>query len=292
MRKTFFIVNPSAGQGTGLLLLPEILSKWEAAGIPQQVYVTRDHEDILCAAKAAVAGEATDIGIVGGDGTVMAAINGLGSARIPIGIIPCGTGNDFIRSVSTSHSAADAVEALLRADRLREVSLGASDKGLFLNVASIGIDAAIARRAARMKHFLKGPLVYLAASIIEIFRYRPLTVTLSWDGHQECRKVVLVAVANGAYYGGGMHIAPMADPCDTQYDVVLARSMSRLRLLQLLPKLYTGRHIGAPEVETFRCARIRVQCEEPQWINYDGEILAADRLEILASHQKISAYVI
>ncbi len=290
MRKTFFIVNPSAGHGTGLLLLPEIIKKWEAAGIVHQVYVTRDHQDILCAAKTAVAAGATDIGVVGGDGTVMAVINGLGEAQIPIGIIPCGTGNDFLRSVSASPSVASATGALLQADRLQAVSLGAGAQGLFLNVASIGIDAVIAKRAAALKRYVKGPLVYLAASLMEIIRYKPLDVTLAWEGHQERRQVVLVAVANGAYYGGGMRIAPAADPCDALYDVVLARSMSRLRLFQLLPKLYTGKHIGEPEVETFRCREIKVQCDGMQWINFDGEILASDRLEILQSPQRISVF--
>lgn len=291
MRKTYFIINPSAGKGTGLLLLPRIEQLWTANNTAYALRITENHEDIAKAAQDAIAAGATEVGIVGGDGTVLAVINGLMNSMLPIGIIPCGTGNDFIRAAAPDMTAESALAALMNLNGPRAFDLGHSNFGFFLNVASVGIDACIALRAQHLKKYIKGPAIYLIASLIEIIRFRPEALKVTMDGVVIEEPLTLVAIANGRYYGAGMPIAPNASLDDGSYEVIVAKHAGKLRLLRLLPRLLKGSHIFEPEVRIYRCQEIEIKSEKMLLVNHDGELSESNYLKADMHAAKINVFV-
>lgn len=287
MRKSYFIINPHAGNEKGAVLPSLIAELWKKAGVGYDIYITKDHKDIESGVRRALEAAAKELIIAGGDGTVLAAVNALRGAPMSVGVIPCGTGNDFVRSHGISTKIDEALLTVLAAGRLKEVDVGECNGSYFLNVASIGIDALIVKRTQGLKSWLKGPAVYLIASIIEIFTYTPMDISLTIDGVVYRRSAELVAIANGRFYGGGMEIAPMADATDAMYDIVLVRAMKKRRLLKLLPTLYAGNHIHEPEVELLKGYRIQITCGSEMVINLDGELSSGKILDVHEMHHKI-----
>lgn len=290
MRKSFFIINPDSGSRQGKKLIPLINELWEKAGIAYEVYITRDHADIAVGVSKAKLIEATEIIVAGGDGTILAIVNALDGYSIPLGIIPCGTGNDFARSNGINLNSEKAISDILNPRIKRKVNIGKCNGSHFLNVASVGIDAAIVHRTNKVKKWVSGPLAYLISSIIEIIWYAPLDVTLTIEGESYQRTVELVAIANGKYYGGGMMIAPMADSTDGYFDVVMIRSMKKFRLLRLLPTLYLGTHLRESEVEIFKSDKIQINISSPIDLNLDGELSSATHVSIEVEMYNIGIY--
>jgi len=280
MRKTYFVINPESGKKQGRELSTQIKKLWENEGISYDICMTNSHSDIAVCVDKALKDGATEIIIAGGDGTLLEAVSALNGKRIPIGVIPCGTGNDFIRSHTIGTKINEALMTALKAENLKTVDVGNCNGSYFLNVASIGIDAAIVKRTESIKRWLKGPLVYLAASVVEIFNNHFRQVSILIDGVCYERIVEMVVIANGRFYGGGMKIAPMADPTDGFYDILVVNKMTRLRLLNLLPSLYSGKHIGEPEVEVFKGRTVQIHSKEMMTINRDGELCDGHLLEI------------
>lgn len=273
------MINPEAGKKRGRKLSTQITKLWESEGICYEICMTKSQSDIAACVTQALKGDATEIIIVGGDGTLLEAVIALNGNSIPIGVIPCGTGNDFIRSHKIGTEIHEALRTVLKSENLKTVDVGNCNGSYFLNIASMGIDAAIVKRTASLKRWLKGPLVYLVASIAEIFNDHGHPVTISIDGVSHERIVEMVVIANGRFYGGGMEIAPMADPTDGFYDIIVVRKMTRPRLLKLLPTLYWGKHIGEPEVEVFKGRVIQIHSVDLMIINRDGELSEGRLLE-------------
>ncbi len=287
MRKTLFIVNPEAGKKEGKHLKSKIEKLWTQGKIGYEIYITQDHADISAGVEKAKAESFTEIIVVGGDGTLLAVVNALGDHAIPIGVIPCGTGNDFVRSQSIDLDINQALMIALTSDAVKDVDIGRCNSTGFLNIASVGIDAAIVKRTQSVKKWIKSPLAYLIASIIEIITYEPIQITLTIDGQVYHRRIELVAISNGRYYGGGMKIAPMANPSDGFYDLIVINKMKKRRLLWLLPRLYEGTHITEPEVEIFKGQNIQIASEAELNINMDGELTRGKLMNIEKPVRKI-----
>ncbi len=287
MRKSFILINPESGSRQGTKWMLQIVDLWNASGIVHDIYVTKNHADIGNGVRKAIADNATEIIVVGGDGTLLTVVNALEDAPMLIGVVPCGTGNDFARTNGVPLDIKSAIEELLSWNTVRDIDIGNSNGSHFLNVASMGIDAEIVKRTHQVRKWMKGPLVYLIASLIEIFNYKPIRITMDIDGCRYERIIELVAIANGRCYGGGMRIAPMANPSDGIYDIILAEKMSRLRLIRLLPKLYTGRHIGEKGVETYQGKNISIHTLYPVAVNRDGELSDDTKLCIQECRRKM-----
>lgn len=292
MRKSFFIVNPASGNKKAVQLVALIEAIWSENEIPHEIYVTENHEDISRGVMLASKFNASEIIVLGGDGTILAVVNAQHDKSIPIGIIPCGTGNDFIRSQKMHRDPVAALRGLVDADKIESVDIGCCNGSYFINVASVGIDAAIVKRTQQLKKWFKGPFVYLLASIIEILRYQPQVLSMTIDGVHYKDSVELVAIANGRFYGGGMEIAPMANTSDGMFDIILIPKMKRYKLLRLLPTLYSGEHIDVPEVKVYRGREIIINSTTPFDANIDGEYFSERQITIQPRVEKLNIYTI
>lgn len=228
---------------------------------------------------AAAAGDRLVVA-VGGDGTAHEVVNGLlrrPAARPPrVGFLQRGTGADLRRSIPSPRRPED-VAAWLTTDRWRPLDAGrlstSTGRRYFINVADAGIGAEVVRRAARGPAALGGTVNFLGAAVISLARHQNAPVRLRLDeGPVLQRRVRTIAVANGAYLGGAMRIAPQAQPDDGWFDVVTIGDVGRWLGIRSLPMLYRGTHGQLSQVEFGRARRVEIESEQPIGVEADGEL--------------------
>ncbi|HET9697875.1 MAG TPA: diacylglycerol kinase family protein [Terriglobales bacterium] len=228
--------------------------------------------------------------IFGGDGTIHRYLPQLSELKIPLLTVPNGSGNDFASGLGI-HSEDDALSAFHKfADNdpnVRAIDLGCvtsheprATSHLFCNIANLGLDSEINRRANRLPRFLRANGGYVLSLFPSLFSYQPQTVNFTSDGHSISEPATLVAIANGSRYGGGLHIAPKADLSDGVLDVCFVHQTTRTRIATLFPLAYFGAHLRLREVEYFRVRSARIETPQPIDIYADGEFLCQTPADI------------
>jgi YegS/Rv2252/BmrU family lipid kinase len=232
--------------------------------------------------RRAVDGGAELVVIVGGDGTMNEAVNGLlsvGGEACELALVPCGTGDDFARTFEIPRQLEQALDVAAHG-RTRPVDVGrarfrshdgADAERYFANFAGAGISGAIARRGAVTSRRLGARAAYFWATVVVFARWKSVPMTIEADGERREGRMYEVIVANGAYAAGGMRIAPDAAPDDGVFDIVLIGDATKLDFLTTFPKIYRGTHVGHPKVEVLRARTVSVAAQEPLPVVLDGE---------------------
>lgn len=231
---------------------------------------------------AAARSGARRIIVAGGDGSIHEAVNGVLSADLDaaLGVIPTGTGNDFAKACGIPVDWELATRLLAgRVEKrpsgqtpLREIDVGRCNDRYFANGVGIGFDAK-ATHIARSIRLPIGDIVYLLA----IFRalidgVATPNISIRGDDFDWQGPVTLANVSNGPWVGGMFHIAPGADNSDGKFDLILARPVTRRRVLTLLPKLLNGRHVDEEEVISHRVGQLKIVADEAMPSHLDGEV--------------------
>jgi diacylglycerol kinase (ATP) len=283
------LVNPAAGGGAGRRRAPALARALARAGASVDVFETRGPGD----ARRIVGecrGKAVDvIAVAGGDGTLnevaQASLdrNGRPVAGPPLALLPIGTGGDFRRTVGTPDDLDRAVELVLGTEPrafdlgvLRLTTLdGATELRAFLNITSFGLAGLTCRAVNTGPAWLAGRASFYLATVRALATWRNPPVRVRVDGALWLESpVVNVMIANGRYFGGGMKIAPEADPADGRFDVVAIGDMSRLQTLGLTRAVYAGTHVTRPMVTTTRGIAVEAQAATATdivLIEMDGE---------------------
>ncbi|AOT70478.1 diacylglycerol/lipid kinase family protein [Geosporobacter ferrireducens] len=266
-----FIVNPVAGKGKSLEFAAYIENTLKEKGIDYAMKFTTLKGEAEHIAKEAADGTYEKIVAVGGDGTVYEVINGLAGGTAALGVIPSGTGNDFVKTMKISPKLESALETVLNGE-ITAIDCGKVNGRYFINVASIGLDAEIVKKTEEMKKYIPGPTAYMAGLFKTLFQYRLQDVEIVIDDWVYKGKITLVAVGNGKYYGGGMKVVPSAKIDDGYFTVCLIKPMSKFKMLRLLPTIFSGDHIQESEVIILKGKKIRVSSKDPMILNTDGDI--------------------
>ncbi|MHB9144008.1 MAG: diacylglycerol/lipid kinase family protein [Symbiobacteriia bacterium] len=266
-----FVVNPAAGRGRALRVWKSLEPVARASGNDITVHYTTAPGEATRLAAEAAAGGAERIIALGGDGTLYEAVNGLVGTKASFGVIPGGTGNDFCRFLRIPKDPVGALHAALGPNTLT-IDLGRAWDRYFLNSAGIGFDAAVCQATNAVPKYFGGTIPYLVGVTKVLLQFRPLPVTLEVDGVAVTLPITLIAVANGQYYGGGMHIAPEARFDDGLFDIIKATDLTKPQLLQAVPRLYSGTHLSLPKVSQSRGRRIVVTSDYPIPVHLDGEV--------------------
>jgi diacylglycerol kinase (ATP) len=271
-----FAGNPRSGAGRGRRAAEVVLPVLAA---------TADVEDVtgpdaaVSADKlhAAVEGGVDAVVVSGGDGMVNLAVNAVAGTGTPLGIVAAGTGNDVARELGLPLTVPDAAAAVVRAltggsRRTVDAARCRDDDGCvrwFAGVLGAGFDAVVNERANGWT-WPRGRARYTLAVARELPVFRERHYVLDLDGQVVRARAMLVAIANGPAYGGGMRISPASLFDDGLLDVVVAGPISRLELLRIFPKVFSGRHVDHPRVSLYRAACVRV--DSPGIVGYaDGE---------------------
>ena len=218
--------------------------------------------------------------VVGGDGSVHEVANGIaGRSGVEIAVIARGTGWDFARSLGLPRNIDRAIEVALSGET-RTIDLGRATyrlwaggeaQSFFANIASAGMSGAIAQRANDSSKALGGKVSYLWATFAVFARWSSTEIHVTVDGETRQARMHDVIVANGPYVGGGMKIAPEAEPDDGTFDVLLIGDLTKRDLVLTMPKIFRGTHLPHPKAELLRGAEVSVDADGRLPIELDGE---------------------
>ena len=251
-------------------------------GIEYRLLLTQGPGDATRLAREAARAGVAAVVAAGGDGTLHEVVNGvLGEpyAGTAVGMIPVGTGNDFVKTVPGTSTLAEAFETLASGKPV-QVDVGLATWGgreeYFINAMGTGIDVEVVRLMKRSR-ILPGHVVYVSALLRALLRYRPLPVIVDVDGAQVQQRIMNVAVCNGPSIGGSFRICPDARVDDAALDVCLISEMPLVRNARLVPRVISGTHVGAAGVTMLKGAAIavRLQHSAPLWFQLDGELREA-----------------
>jgi diacylglycerol kinase (ATP) len=262
------LLNPAAGRRRGERLRGRLHALAAAAGI--ELEESASAEDLVRRARRARDEGVERLLVGGGDGTWHWTAQGLAGGDTALAPIPLGTGNDLARELGYPLDPELALRAALAGER-RRIDLGVIAGRRFCGVAGVGFDAAVAEHARSRVRRLRGPAVYAWATLVTLATFRPPRIRLKSEAGDFEGEVYFVAFANTAHYGGGMRIAPAADPADGLLDLVIVKRVAKLRLLAVFPRVYGGRHLGHPAIELLRASAVSVRVDPPQPLNADGE---------------------
>ena len=265
--KLQLIVNPRAGSGRAAQRLPQIERALASHGIDYEKSLTQRPGDATRLAREAASRGVDTIAAVGGDGTIneiaQAYLDTEGNpiAGPPLALIPAGTGGDFRKSFGLADDVHSAV-ARLYATEPRPLDLGIVDvtttsgqtrRHAFINVMSFGMGGLVDRLVDTGPKWLGGRAAFLLGSVRAALSYRNTPVSVRVDGTAYLQTPIFnVAVCNGRFFGGGMKVAPNADPHDGLFDVVAMCDLTRAQGIALAHRIYKGSHIGQREIEVAR----------------------------------------
>ncbi len=266
MSSVCVIGNPAAGDGSAEAVANAVVAAAVAACHDVTLSLPESEAGTNAALRNALQTEVDRVIVVGGDGIVHLAVNALATTGVVLGIVPIGTGNDAARALGLPASPAAAIEAALQP--AVDVDAIQTEHGWALTVATAGFGVAVNKRANRLR-WPRGAALYKRATIEELPGLRPLPLTLIVDGVSHDVSVTLIAVGNGAYFGGNMKICPAADPFDGLLDVTVVGKLGRVELLRFFPTVFTGTHLSHPQVSTYRGRVIELRGPAEFWA--DGE---------------------
>ena len=212
---------------------------------------------------------------VGGDGLVNLCLQYLAQSGVTLGVIPAGTGNDFARAVGVNKMSITEIFNLYTKTAAVEIDLGHvksnSSARWFVQVLSTGFDAEVNSRANKIK-WPRGKSKYTIATVKTLARFEPIDYKIDIDATKFDQSAMLLTIANGETYGGGMRICPGASNSDGIFEVLLVRPVSRFVLLTIFPKVFKGNHIPHRKIDTYRAKVVTISAPTSSYA--DGEYVS------------------
>lgn len=304
-KKWTLILNPHAGGGKGKRDRQQIEKLLLENGFRYQLLISEYAKHAIQLAKQAVENGAKNIIIAGGDGTLNEVVNGVFQQNkyppeeITIGVIPVGTGNDWIKTYGIPNNYEAAIEKIKERKTFRQDIgiLTFSENGkeqvrYFLNMAGFGFgfDALAAYKANQLKEKGRsGFMVYLQSLVAAYLQYQTRKVKISLDGKELENLIFSVSVAIGKYNGGGMMQAPGAVPNNGIFEVTLIKKIGAWGILTNLVGLYNGTYIKDKRVSSYQAKEVFISSENPMPGEVDGESLGKSQfyIEILTKKLQI-----
>lgn len=276
--KHVFIINPNAGKGKALgIIRPKIEQYCGEHSLDWEIYIPESPQRARAHIReVAGTGEPVRFYACGGDGTLYEAVNG--AYKFPnaeVGVIPLGSGNDFIRLFGTKQQFID-IDAQVNGTAVELDLVKCSDGQVGINQASMGLDAEVCAKQVAFKKMpvLHGDTAYTASMLYCFLRKMKSEFTIQIDDDPPMKKQVLFCVAaNSRWYGGGYQAAPLALPDDGYLDfVIVEKKVPRIKLLPLINIYKKGEHLALTDILTYkRGKKITIHSDKLAAINCDGE---------------------
>jgi diacylglycerol kinase (ATP) len=272
--RTRILWNPASGRGRGARIIDRIRAAFAAQGISdcRESQAPGDEARLV---HEAIADGVSTIVVAGGDGTWSKSAVALARAGSParMAFVAAGTGNDFAKNLRAPARDPEAMARLVASGGVeRRVDLGRVDDLWFTNVAGFGFDVAVLQASHRLRR-LRGPAVYVAAALGELFGYAGLDVRVTGIGDDaRWRRRLLLVFANGREFGGTFRIAPGAQVDDGLLDAMVFTDVARLGRIPLLVGALRGTHVSHPMVVHRAAREFTLECREPPAFELDGEL--------------------
>ena len=281
MDRICLICNPTAQSGRAAEALKTVTERLKAAGADYTVMETNGPGHAAGLAKQAVSEGYTLIVSVGGDGTMRETASALIHTDAALGIIPCGTGNDFAKTVKIQVDPEAAADVLLSGeDRL--IDIGLANGKPFFNIAGVGFDVDVLDYTEEFKNSRrKGSTAYLMGLMKALLRMKQRKATLRFENDTVETTLLLIAAGNGRFFGGGMEVTPNADPADGLLDICYIHDIDLYGVLTVLPKFLKGKHLGCTKYVTYRKERsVSIVCDPVSRMELDGERMEGTPVDI------------
>ena len=269
-----FIANPCAGGKNGKKIkraINLITEKLKSLNVDFAFHYTEYPAHAVTLTKELIKAGATDIIALGGDGTLHEVINGFSDFnRVNLGLIPCGTGNDFAAAVGIPEDIEKALDIILAGKpQFTDFMQMPTVRGM--NIIGMGIDVDVLR--AYEAHKKKTKLTYTLCLIKSLFKFNYIDFDVETEsGKKENYRSIIAAIANGHRYGGGIEICPPAKPFDGKLDFVAMREMKKLKLIGAFNKLKKGKVLTLPQAVHFNAEKIKITPKGDYTVNVDGQL--------------------
>lgn len=286
----YFIVNTHARTGNSMHIWNRVQAVLEQQSISYKVYRTlySGHARELAEQITGQEGDRFNLIIVGGDGTINEVLNGVSDfSKVRLGVIPAGTGNDFARNVGIKGSCEEVLSDILSNEDGTRMDLGAVSWGrrgsrrIFTISSGVGFDALICKRSmtSPVKRFFNrlhlGKLSYLILTVQTLFSLKTFQARVSVGDKQpeDYKRVIFSVAMNLRAEGGGVPMAPQANPCDGLLPFCVAADIPPLRLPFYLILLVLGKHQGLKCFHILNDKRCYIHTNTPVTLHSDGEYL-------------------
>ena len=269
------IVNPVAGSGLAQTIGEKVEALLAARGIPYTLHTTQRAGHATQLARAAAESGADTVLSVGGDGTLNETAAGLVGTGTALGIIPAGTGNDFVKVIGTPKKWDEALAYVLD-NPAHPLDTGTVNGRFFINVCGAGFDVMVLEYANKAKRHVRGiwPYLYGVLAAIRAFRPFEIAVTIGEDIRLS-GKYMICTVANGTTIGGGIPILPLARVDDGLLDIMVVDPLPNWRIPFYLPAILGGTLIQKGIAHHYRATSCTLQSHNMR-LNMDGELVSVE----------------
>ena len=291
------ILNPYGGGRRGRAVLAQVLPIFQSAGVDVTLSDTTHPGHATSIVQELTLGGLDAIAVIGGDGTLNEVVNGMLSRedkqKIPIGVIPGGSGNAFAHDLGLLNPK-EAAQAILgqrptAVDAIRVELTGSAEPVYALNILGWGLVTDIGQMAQKLRWL--GERRYTLVTMMEILRHRARAATLVLDDKEIVDDFAFVIACNTIHTGKGMKVAPKARLDDGLMDVVVIREHGqKMRLLKLFPKLFEGKHIEDPLCEYYQVRRCAILPKKEGPLNLDGDIMGRTPVRLEVVHKAFSVF--
>jgi len=289
------VFNPKAHNGKAWKVLPKLEAALEKAGLDVDRVDTRARGDGTTRILEADLDRYDGVLAAGGDGTVFEVVNGLfrrdGGPAVPMGIIPIGTGNAFVRDMGLDNRHWDDAVQMIAKGNTRKVDVGRfgwnGEHWYFINIIGIGFVSDVCDTAHHVKWM--GNLSYSIGVLHRVAALRTFPVRLELDGEPSNRDVVFIEVSNSRYTSNFL-MAPDAKIDDGKLDVTILGKVSRTRLLTAFPRIFKGTHVELDEVDSIQASRIVIDTDTHRLLTPDGELLGRSPVTIECLQQALTVF--
>jgi len=265
------VINPVSGGGKGATLGREVAGYFSMKNLPYKIITSTTADKLRTSLQDFLnidGNNCQGVVAVGGDGLAHLVIQLVTPRNIAFTVIPAGTGNDLVRALGWPLSSITDQLDFVTSQPARKIDLGLVDSEWFGAILSTGFDSVVNERANRMKR-PRGQMKYNVAIAMELPKFKPMQYTIGLDNQAIQTEAMLIAVANGSSYGGGMLVCPDADMHDGLFDVMVLRPVSKVEFLKVFPKVFKGAHINHPKVDIYRTTKVSLAA--PAIAYADGE---------------------
>ena len=302
-KKWFVIVNPTSGNGKTKKYWPNINNILNGNGFVFEFEFTKSGKHNVDLIHNAVGQGFKNIICVGGDGTIHNTINGImsqttvASSSINVGVIPIGTGNDWVKTHAIPKHIENAISIIKNGETIRQdvgkIEFLNSQKPsvFFNNLAGVGFDGYVVSKVGKYKNF--GAMAYLIGAVLGLFSFKNFDVEVIDNSQKIKTKSLMILIGLCKYSGGGMQLTEYTNPTNGLFDISIAKNFSKLDILKNLVKLFNGSIVKLKKVETLKTNTITVMCKSKSnipFIQADGELIGTGDIKASVIPKAFSFY--
>jgi len=265
------LINPLSGKGKSLNALKTVETVLTGKQIPYTVHRTAYAGHAVEITRELNKKDECNLIVMGGDGFFNEVLNGIEDfSKINLGLIPCGTGNDYVKAAGIPTDVKKALDVILKGIPQYTDFIQLDDRRA-LNTTGAGMDVDVLVKYYQMKAF-HGKAKYYAALFYTVLHMNFPRMIVEIDGQRIEREIIITSLANGKYIGGGMKISPLSDVNDGLMDVVIVSKAPKSKIPHLLLQFLKGKHLKNPVTEHYRCTEAKVTLLDGQKTQVDGEV--------------------